>query len=57
MLRDQGAEGMADHMGATNSEMNGGVLDRFNQKRDSDLLRRRRRAAGAGQIRTDDAKA
>ena len=31
MLRNQGSEGMADHMCAIDAEMDGGVLDRFDQ--------------------------
>src|SRR6516165_6278963 len=57
VLRDQSAEGMADHMRAADAEIDSRMRDRFHQQSDSDLLRRRWRAPGARQIGTDNAKA
>ena len=44
---DQGAEGMADDMRAANAEMGGRALEHLDQKSNGDVLRGRRRAAGA----------
>jgi hypothetical protein len=44
---DQGAEGIADDMRAVNAEMGGRALEHLDQKSNSDVLRGRRRAAGA----------